>query len=595
MQNRIHAALLTWAALLPSVIATADHPQPISAPSGEVAWYDCQFGPVPGRESVQLLLMTRAGEVQRVVVTPYGISGIDHADLQVGKTGDVSGKLVIGHEPRRMNRTLVPKLSSRMPLQLKLTVADGQVTGTFAGQWPHEKSLDRRVDIAGKVTGVVRDEATLRKQQGTPGSVWPSWLGPNQNFSTNPLDASIIDALSQARLAWASQWVGPTESGSQRYVACVGAPPCAGGASPLYADGRIYQFRYQASGEAVQQTHLDKVLAGEKGDDTREKMQAIGWTEDDLRRRWAIHADEELMCLDAATGKTLWTVTWPGEGINLYDHKCSLTNHTGVIADGNVYVFGGLGIIRCVDAKTGAVRWSRKLPGYHDTMQAFLAKCLETKNVWAPTRSFCHGLNIAGDVLLAPDGIGECGVVGIDAQTGDVRWHVKDRILGKCATPMSWTHNGKTYVIAGNSSGQITAVHADSGEVAWQYSEAGDNEYQMLLIGDLLIGNKTSREKREEMPLPKDEGVHSAPGANVGQVVCWRISSSGLKELWTSPAEWGAPKNSPLGTVCQLEEQLFVCFRGGFSYHLVDVNILDRSVSLIDAARPENDSRDSRS
>jgi len=55
----------------------------------------------------------------------------------------------------------------------------------------------------------------------------------------------------------------------------------------------------------------------ERADENRKKMQAIGGTDTDLKRRWAIRADEQLVCIDAATGKTLWTVDWPGEGINL--------------------------------------------------------------------------------------------------------------------------------------------------------------------------------------------------------------------------------------------------------------------------------------
>ena len=569
------AAFFSVACAVSMSLHAGEHPQSVAGQTAEVAWYDCQFGPVPGREAVQLMLMTRGDAVVRVVVTPYGICGIDHSQLQVGKSGEVEGKLIIGHEPRRMNRSLVPKITTRMPLQLALKISEGQVSGTFDGQWPHEKSIERAVDVAGKVTGVLRTEKDLNRDNAIDASAnWTSWLGPKGNFATPHRQPPLVDDLNDAQLVWASQWIGPTESGSQRYGACVGSPPCAGGASPLFAHGRIYQFRYQASGEAMQQTHLDKVLAGEKGDETRTKLQAIGWTEKDLRERWAIRADEQLVCIDAATGKTLWTVTWLGEGINLYDHKCSLTNHTGVIADGNVYVFGGLGIIRCVDAKTGDVRWSAEIPGYHDTMQTFLSKCLETKNVWASSRSFCHGLNIAGDTLLAPDGIGECGIVGFDAKTGEVRWHVQDRILGKCATPMPWTERGtgRQYVLAGNSSGQITLVSADDGAVAWQYNDAGDNEFQILLSGDHLVAHKLTKEQREKAPVPQDDGPHSAPGENVGQVACWKVTTEGLKEVWAAPAEWGAPKHCPIGTACVRDgDQTVICFRGGFSYHVVDL------------------------
>lgn len=55
-----------------------------------------------------------------------------------------------------------------------------------------------------------------------------------------------------------------------------------------------------------------------------------------------------MICIDAVTGRKLWTTTWRGEGLHLYDHKDSLTNHTGVFHDGKMFVFGALGIVRAV-------------------------------------------------------------------------------------------------------------------------------------------------------------------------------------------------------------------------------------------------------
>jgi outer membrane protein assembly factor BamB len=509
--------------------------------------------------------MVVGDRVRRAVVEPFGLAGTDGSGLKFAD-GRLTGTLVLGHDDLRMNRTLVPRLSSRMPIELDLSLAAGKVTGTFAGSWPKPKSRDTPVPVQGKVTGIVRDEARLREYFGAAkDAAWTSWLGPNQNFSARPGGEPFVDDLHDARLVWISQWIGPTESGSQRYGACVGCPPAAGGASPLVWRGRVYQFRHEASGEAIQQVHLDKVMTGERGPENREKMKAIGWTDADLKRRWAIRADEQLVAIDAATGRTLWTVDWPGEGINLYDHKCSLTNHTGVIADGKVYVFGAMGVVRCVDAETGEVAWTTRVPGYADFMDGFLAKCLETQNVHAPTRSFCHGLNVSGPVVLAPDSIGACGVVGLDAETGKVLWRVEGRILGKCATPMAWRKDGRDYVIAASGDGTITCIDATKGGVVWRYDKAGDNEYQPLLVGDLLIAHKLTREQREKAPQTPDDGPHTAPGQNYGQVACWRLTPEGPEELWRAPAEWGAPSNCPIGSIAGG----LICFRGNYSYHLV--------------------------
>jgi outer membrane protein assembly factor BamB len=168
--------------------------------------------------------------------------------------------------------------------------------------------------------------------------------------------------------------------------------------------------------------------------------------------------------------------------------------------------------------------------------------------------------------VIAPDGISACGLVGLDLQTGKVLWHMQGQILGKYATPMAWRKDGRDYVLVANGEGTISCIQAATGELAWRYEEAGDNEYQPLLIGDMLIAHKMTKEQRETAPQTPDEGLHSAPGRNFGRVACWRLTEQGPAQLWEAPAAWGAPANCPIGSVAGG----LACFRGNYSYHLVD-------------------------
>ena len=560
--------ILPLLALLP-LAAPAGEKQPalpdaVAGPSGAVSWLDCRFGPVPGQERVRLLIMTLGDRVERATVEPLGMAAVDVSGLKV-EGGRITGQVVIAHDRREQNHS-VPSLASRMPLRLDLAIQGDQVKGTFAGSWPRSaRGRTETADVKCEVSGVRLDEARLRSENGlAPDAAWTSWLGPNQNFSSGPCARALVEDLSQARLVWASQYIGPCESGSQRYGACVGVPPAAGGASPLVWKGRVYQFRYQAAGD-VYQKFLDDQLAGPRGEEYRQKMAAVGWTEGDMRRRWAVDADEQLVCVDGATGRTLWTVSWPGEGINLFDHKCSLTNHTGAVADGKVFVFGALGAVRCVDAETGKVMWRTAVPGYSDYMRKFKADALAKRHIAAPTRSFCHGFNVSGPVVIAPDGIGSCGLVGLDTATGKVLWRVPG-VLGGHVTPLAWTRDGKAYVIAANEKGVVTCLRADDGAVAWKYDKAGSVGGTPLLAGDLLILPKFSEAERKALPKvePGDIPV-GAPGENVGRLMCLRLSPQGTEEKWVSPVEWGAPWYTPVGTA----SGDLICFRGNYRYHIV--------------------------
>jgi len=547
----------------------------VTGPAGEAAWIDCTLSGLGGQEDVRLLILTVGGRVERAVLPPLGMAAVDVSGLKADG-GRIRGKVVVAHEPRRQNKS-VSRLAARMPLTLDLAVANGKVRGAFAGTWPKPKTTTVPVEVKGTVSGVCRD-GTVRKADNAlaAGAAWPSWLGPNQNFSSGPCARAIVDDLNEARLVWASAYIGPPEGGSHRYGACVGTPPAAGGASPLVWGGKVYQFRFEPSGD-VWQKHLDTILAGPRGDETRAKMQAVGWTLADMRRRWSVLADEQLLCLDAATGKTLWTVTWPGEGLLVFSHKCGLTNHTGAVADfgagPRVFVFGAMGVVRCVDGATGEALWATPVPGYSESMSKLKGKSLEARHLSAPTRSFCHGLNVSGRTVLAPDGIGACGVVGLDAATGKVLWRVP-KVLGKLATPMAWSSGGTHYAIAVSGGGTITGIDAASGRIAWQCEEAGANDGQPLLTGDLLLAQMMGAEQRKELaeslkgksPQEIDPGaVVSAPGSNFGQVACWRLSPAGARKLWAAPESWGAPSMCPLGSA--LGE--LVCFRGNYSYYVV--------------------------
>src|SRR5205085_2808186 len=74
--------------------------------------------------------------------------------------------------------------------------------------------------------------------------------------------------------------------------------------------------------------------------------------------RAGIPGTERVMCLDAADGSLVWkdeydcpyTVSYPGG-----------PRTTPVVRGGRLYTLGAMGDLRCLDAATGKVHWTRKL------------------------------------------------------------------------------------------------------------------------------------------------------------------------------------------------------------------------------------------
>jgi outer membrane protein assembly factor BamB len=97
-------------------------------------------------------------------------------------------------------------------------------------------------------------------------------------------------------------------------------------------------------------------------------------------------------------------------------HKNAFTNQTGTIGDGRVFVFGTMGIIRALDAKSGSELWTTAIPGYHEQMRKE-----SDGGIYKPrSRAYCHGLNLVGGVVIAPMGFSDSKMVGINAKTGKV-------------------------------------------------------------------------------------------------------------------------------------------------------------------------------
>jgi outer membrane protein assembly factor BamB len=111
-------------------------------------------------------------------------------------------------------------------------------------------------------------------------------------------------------------------------------------------------------------------------------------------------------CLDAVTGKQLWTVTNPA-----YSRKMDYTSApraTPVIHQGLVYLHGALGHLHCVELKTGKTIWSRNLVAEYE------AEVLNWGSSAAPL--------IVDDLLITNPGAKNASVVGLDLKTGKVRW-----------------------------------------------------------------------------------------------------------------------------------------------------------------------------
>jgi outer membrane protein assembly factor BamB len=480
---------------------TAGEPEYHPGPKGQLAWYDLTLHNIAGEDGDWELMVQRVGDDLPIVAMASRHWRVWERRQELRfKNGRIRGTVQVWwlHSDQHLT-----------PLSLDLRVADGEVTGTYT--WHVSKRVWERTkdqqspgdDVRGRVQGTIRTEASLKKDNAvSPKVSWPCWMGPTQNFSASTaVEPVLVDDLNKARVVWRSTPIGTAEHAHRTGYPRLYNPPAATGASPLLADGRIYQFHMVPSGEEIYRRPVRQLKDGYQ-------YKKLGLTLEEASDPYRIRADDMVTCIDAATGRTLWRTVFPDEGYNNYCHKASINNHTGVAAEGRVFVFGSLGILSCLDAETGKVQWRQKIPGYHGLTKWWRKESLE--NPAKPpyrSRTWNHGLNVSGSVVIAPTKPGKnCGIVAFDVKSGKQLWEAQN-VLGGKATPIAWRHEGTDTVLCANEDGKINCFNARSGEVLWEITDAGNNTYQPALAEDYLI--------------------------TVGG--CYKLSLSGAKKQWDLP------------------------------------------------------------
>ncbi|HVK09292.1 MAG TPA: PQQ-binding-like beta-propeller repeat protein [Gemmataceae bacterium] len=119
-------------------------------------------------------------------------------------------------------------------------------------------------------------------------------------------------------------------------------------------------------------------------------------------------------CLAAATGKELWTVRYPAPGSLDYGNS---PRATPVIRDGLVYLAGAFGHVLCVDLATGKTVWEVNT---HDEFEP------AEKPRWGTSSTPL----LVDDKLIVNPGAKDASLAALDAKTGKTLWKAPGRPAG---------------------------------------------------------------------------------------------------------------------------------------------------------------------
>lgn len=121
-------------------------------------------------------------------------------------------------------------------------------------------------------------------------------------------------------------------------------------------------------------------------------------------------ADEVALCLDVATGKTIWrTVLNPAPEVTGGARSHPGPRSTPTVADGRVYLIGAGGMFNCLDAKTGKILWKNET--FTEVPQFFAAM---------------SPLVVDGKCIVHLNGHENGAIVAFNAASGETLWTLKE-------------------------------------------------------------------------------------------------------------------------------------------------------------------------
>jgi outer membrane protein assembly factor BamB len=356
---------------------------------------------------------------------------------------------------------------------------------------------------------------------------WPQYGGPDGRWVADAGDHQYLKDWSKARLVWTSETadIGPGRGQAPRYgfrnaASPNGIEPWGGAASPIVADGLLYQLYLRPVGKVYNKAVVEKI--------EKEWRDREGFSIEHLRRNFSIEAETVLVAIDVKSGKTVWTQAFRGVQSSGDFAKPRGSNNTPAAGDGKVFALGYDFVLRAHDAKTGKVVWQTEQPaGYAKDLQIMLEngstviRMLNSKGQpttrTTATPLYAPPLRYADGVVLYS--LNSSTLIAVDGETGKELWQAKNSIVSREVVAI-WRRDEGACFIAVNRGGNVVCLEVRSGRKLWELTGKGET-FQPTVAGDLLLINETN----------------TGGGQPVGQLGCYRMSHTGAEQLWVNTEE----------------------------------------------------------
>ena len=318
-------------------------------------------------------------------------------------------------------------------------------------------------------------------------SVWPQFHGPNRdNIST---ETGLLKKwpLNGPNLLWTTRGLGH------------------GYSSVSIADGMIYTagsiekdtviFALNLEGKILWQVKNGKAWTGD-----RPGTRGTPTIDGDRLFHQSPHGN--LVCLDGKTGNKIW-------GFNIIEKfKSRIPNWAlaeSLLVDGNHLIScpgGPQTYMVALNKKTGSVVWKSPSTG-------------ELAGYASPTLAEYKGLRMIITLTLK-------GMIGVNADSGELLWHVKHKSYADENVLMPIFHDGEVFISTLKAGSVKSKVNVKDGKVSleeiWRTEELDNHHGGVILLNGNLYGTSTFRNRNLLVCLDWKTGRNKYMDKGVGKV-----------------------------------------------------------------------------
>jgi outer membrane protein assembly factor BamB len=328
-------------------------------------------------------------------------------------------------------------------------------------------------------------------------------------MTATPSGQKLVDDLDQARLVWRSQQAIGLSQGcfSHPYFDHLFAQPtCGGGAAPIVADGKVFATQWFPDGKKYNANGIKNLQDAATQWGLKEPTPAMKLHVSETCHDWYV-------CLDAATGQTLWVAEFPEETGTYYppqdsashaaDHKNGPVGCTPCYANGKLFGLHLSGYLRAMDAKTGKLLWKKKIAGT------------------APqNRGNDNCVMFIGGAVMTGNHAGT--LYAFDPETGSELWK------GTCSAvsdPQRWVHGSAEYAFVNNGI-DYSCLEPKTGKELWKLGPTSGGKllgFTFWINGDtvaVLEGKDAKADSRKDSL----------------SIILYRLTPQKAEKIWEVPA-----------------------------------------------------------